>query len=135
MRFNTSCRHADDPIGKGPFPAAIIISGRETRSGRNLFRPQALLQNRGLPHPTRLHRYEPMTGNRKNQRIYEEATTCDFARDAQAGINYLKQRRKQTPTWSYRQAKADKWHSCWELTPRTCHLLFLAGVGVDGLQI
>lgn len=83
--------------------------------------------------------YEPMTrGTGKTNGIYEEATTCDFARDAQAGIDYLKQRPETDTKHIGVIGHSEGGQVALMLgadSPDVSFVISLAGVGVDGLQI
>lgn len=128
------------PQGKGPFPAAIIISGtgKQDRDGtfsghKPFFKIADYLTRQGF---IVLRADDRGTG--KTNGIYEEATTSDFARDAQAGINYLKQRPETDTKHIGVIGHSEGGQVALMLgadSPDVSFVISLAGVGVDGLQI
>ena len=77
-------------------------------------------------------------GTGKTNGIYEEATTSDFARDAQAGIDYLKQRPETDSKHIGVIGHSEGGQVAFMLgadSPDVSFVISLAGVGVDGLQI
>jgi pimeloyl-ACP methyl ester carboxylesterase len=84
------------PSGKGPFPAAILISGSgpndrdETVAGHHPFLILAdYLTRKGVA----VLRYDKR-GTGKSTGNYDQATTEDFAGDAAAALSYLKTRKE-----------------------------------------
>jgi uncharacterized protein len=84
------------PPGQGPFPAAILVSGSgpndrdETVAGHHPFLILAdYLTRKGVA----VLRYDKR-GTGKSTGNYDQATTEDFARDAQAAVSYLKTRKE-----------------------------------------
>ncbi|MFR4039611.1 MAG: alpha/beta hydrolase family protein, partial [Butyricimonas faecalis] len=128
------------PRGKGPFPAALIISGtgKQDRDGtfsghKPFFKIADYLTRQGF---VVLRADDRGTGETNG--IYEEATTSDFARDAQAGIDYLKQRPEVDAKRIGVIGHSEGGQVALMLGPiRGCGIRYLptAGVGVDGLQI
>lgn len=128
------------PRGKGPFPAAIIISGTGkqdrdgTFSGHKPFLKIAdYLTRQGF---VVLRTDDRGTGETNG--VYEEATTSDFARDAQAGIDYLKQRPEVDAKRIGVIGHSEGGQVALMLgadSPDVAFVISLAGVGVDGLQI
>ncbi len=77
-------------------------------------------------------------GTGETNGIYEEATTSDFARDAQAGIDYLKQRPEVDAKRIGVIGHSEGGQVALMLgadSPDVAFVISLAGVGVDGLQI
>lgn len=128
------------PQGKGPFPAAIIISGtgKQDRDGtfsghKPFFKIADYLTRQGF-----IVLRADDRGIGKTNGIYEEATTSDFARDAQAGINYLKQRPETDTKHIGVIGHSEGGQVALMLgadSPDVSFVISLAGVGVDGLQI
>jgi uncharacterized protein len=84
------------PPGQGSFPAAILVSGSgpndrdETVAGHHPFLILAdYLTRKGVA----VLRYDKR-GTGKSTGNYDQATTEDFARDAQAAVSYLKTRKE-----------------------------------------
>ena len=84
------------PSGTGPFPAAILIAGSgpqdrdENVAGHRSFLVLAdLLTRKGMA----VLRYDKR-GIGKSTGNYDQATTEDFASDAEAALNYLKSRKE-----------------------------------------
>ena len=128
------------PRGKGPFPAVIIVSGtgKQDRDGtfaghKPIFRIADYLSRQGF---IVLRTDDRGTG--KTNGVYEEATTSDFARDAQAGISYLKTRRETDTHRIGIIGHSEGGQVAFMLgaeSPDVAFVISLAGVGVDGLQI
>ncbi len=84
------------PRGPGPFPAAILLVGSgpldrdETDSGH---RPFLILADHLTRQGIAVLRYDKR-GVGKSSGDYEEATTADFADDAQAALAFLKRRKE-----------------------------------------
>ena len=84
------------PRGPGPFPAAILLAGSgpldrdETDSGH---RPFLILADHLARNGIAVLRYDKR-GVGKSSGNYEEATTADFAEDAQAALAFLKRRQE-----------------------------------------
>ena len=84
------------PRGPGPFPAAIFLAGSgpldrdETDSGH---RPFLILADHLTRNGIAVLRYDKR-GVGKSSGNYEEATTADFAEDAQAALAFLKRRQE-----------------------------------------
>jgi uncharacterized protein len=83
------------PRGLGPFPAAILLAGSgpldrdETDSGH---RPFLILADHLTRKGIAVLRYDKR-GVGKSAGDYDEATTADFAEDAQAALTFLKRRK------------------------------------------
>ena len=128
------------PKGEGPFPAAIIISGtgKQDRDGtfsghKPFFRIADYLTRKGF-----IVLRTDDRGTEKTNGKYEEATTKDFAQDAQAGINYLKQRPETDTQRIGVIGHSEGGQVAFMLgadSPDVSFVISLAGVGVDGLQI
>ena len=128
------------PRGKGPFPAAIIVSGtgKQDRDGtfsghKPFFRVADELTRRGF---IVLRTDDRGTGQTNG--MYEMATTKDFARDAQAGIDYLKTRPETDKERIGVIGHSEGGQVAFILgaeSPDVSFVVSLAGVGVDGLQI
>lgn len=128
------------PQGKGTFPAVIIVSGtgKQDRDGtfsghKPFFRIADELTRRGF---IVLRTDDRGTG--KTNGVYEMATTRDFARDAQAGIDYLKSRPETDKGRIGVIGHSEGGQVAFMLgaeSPDVSFVISLAGVGVDGLQI
>jgi pimeloyl-ACP methyl ester carboxylesterase len=87
------------PQGKGPFPAAILISGSgphdrdESIAGH---RPFLVLADHLTRKGFAVLRYDKR-GIAKSTGNYGDATSVDFANDAEAAISYLKSRKEIDP--------------------------------------
>ena len=118
------------PRGKGPFPAAIIISGTGKQDRDGTFS--------GHKPFFKIADYLTRQGTGETNGMYEEATTSDFARDAQAGIDYLKQRPEVDAKRIGVIGHSEGGQVALMLgadSPDVAFVISLAGVGVDGLQI
>lgn len=84
------------PNGKGPFPAAVLItgSGPENRD-EELFghKPFAVIADQLTKHGYVVLRVDDR-GTGKTTGIYQGATTADFAKDVNAHLDYLKSRKE-----------------------------------------
>lgn len=87
------------PRGSGPFPAAILLAGSgpldrdETDSGH---RPFLVLADHLTRQGLAVLRYDKR-GVGKSTGEYEDATTADFAKDAEVALAFLKRRKEIDP--------------------------------------
>jgi pimeloyl-ACP methyl ester carboxylesterase len=87
------------PRGPGPFPAAILVPGSgpldrdEADSGH---RPFLILADHLTRQGLAVLRYDKR-GVAKSTGDYEDATTADFAKDAEAALAFLKRRKEIDP--------------------------------------
>ncbi len=126
------------PPGEGPFPAAIIVSGTGKQDRDGTFaghKPFARIADELTRRGYIVLRTDDR-GTGATNGTYEMATTRDFARDAWAGIDYLKTLPVTDPSRVGVIGHSEGGQVAFMLEyPGLAFVVSLAGVGVDGLQI
>lgn len=128
------------PAGKGPFPAAILITGSGTQNRNEELlghKPFLVIADYLTRNGIAVLRYDDR-GAGKSQGSPFDATTADFATDAEAAFNFLKTRKEISPT-----AIGLIGHSEGGIiasvvaasNPGICFVISLAGISVRGEKI
>ncbi len=128
------------PQGKGPFPAVVMVtgSGRQNRDEELMgHKPFLLIADYLTRHGIAVLRYDDR-GSFRSQGNFAESTTFDFADDAEAAFNYLRQRKEINP-----KEIGIIGHSEGGLiapivasrNPQVAFIVMLAGPGVPGSDI
>lgn len=128
------------PQGKGPFPAVVMVtgSGRQNRDEELMgHKPFLVIADYLTRHGIAVLRYDDR-GSFRSQGNFAEATSFDFADDAEAAFNYLRKRKEINP-----EEIGIIGHSEGGLiapiiasrNPQVAFIVMLAGPGVPGDQI
>lgn len=128
------------PQGKGPFPAVVMVtgSGRQNRDEELMgHKPFLVIADYLTRHGIAVLRYDDR-GSFRSQGNFAEATSFDFADDAEAAFNYLSKRKEIN-----RKEIGIIGHSEGGLiapiiasrNPQVAFIVMLAGPGVPGDQI